>query len=43
MAVKRYSNTGGISLSGKEEENYKSDTKDDIDPDNSNDKYILKH
>lgn len=41
LTVKRLRARRGISLSSIKEENYESDTKDNIDPDQANDKYLL--
>lgn len=41
MATKWKRARGGISLSNEEEGNYKSDTKDETNPDQVNNKYLL--
>lgn len=41
MAAKRYRNKRGINLSSRNHENYKSDTRDDTDLDQANNKYLL--
>ena len=43
IATKRYRDRGGISLSNEEERNYESNTRDDTDPDQANNKYPLQH
>ena len=43
MAAKRCRDREGISLSIEEEKNYESDTGDNIDPDQVNDKYPLQY
>lgn len=40
MAVKHYRYKGGMSLSSKEKANYESDTKNDTDSDQVNNKYL---
>ena len=41
MATKRCRDRGGISLSSGKEENHKTDTRDDTNPDQAKDKYPL--
>lgn len=41
MAIKRFRNRRGISLSSKEKGNYKSDIRENTDPDQVNNKYSL--
>ena len=43
MVAKCCGNRGRISLSSKKEENYESNIRDDTDPDQANDKYLLQH
>ena len=41
IAAKYRRNRKGISLSNREAENHKSDTEDDMDPDQAKNKYLL--
>ena len=41
MAAKRYRDRRRTSFSSKKEGNYESDTKNDVDPDQANNKYLL--
>ena len=41
MAAKCYRNKGGINLSSRNDENYKSDIRDNIDLDQANNKYLF--
>ena len=43
MDAKCHRNRKGISLFSKKKGNYKSDTRDDIDPNQADDKYLLQH
>lgn len=43
MVIKYFRDEGGISMSVKEEENYESDTRNDTDPTQVDDKYPLQY
>lgn len=43
MVAKRYKDRRKISLFNKKEVNYKSDTRNDMDPNQANNKYLLQY